>query len=60
VFTLIAGPVLGVVLVPSVVRALGAGGQGRAREVLAGVSGWLLPIAAAVSALLMILSPAVA
>lgn len=60
VFTLIAGPVLGMVLVPSVVRAVGAGGQARAREILAGVSGWLLTIAALVSALLMILSPAVA
>jgi hypothetical protein len=30
------------VLVPSVVRAAGAGGQARAREILAGVSGWLL------------------
>jgi putative peptidoglycan lipid II flippase len=60
VFTLIAGPVLGMVLVPSVVRAVGAGGHARAREILAGVSGWLLTIAALVSALLMILSPAVA
>ena len=60
VFTLIAGPVLGMVLIPSVVRAIGAGGQARAREILGGVSGWLLTIAAAVSALLMILSPAVA
>ncbi|MFN2535057.1 MAG: lipid II flippase MurJ [Pseudonocardiaceae bacterium] len=60
VFTLIAGPVLGMVLVPSVVGAVGAGGQARAREILAGVSGWLLTIAALVSALLMILSPAVA
>ncbi|HET9258253.1 MAG TPA: lipid II flippase MurJ, partial [Pseudonocardiaceae bacterium] len=60
VFTLIAGPVLGMVLVPSVVRALGAGGQPRAREVLSGVSGWSLAIATVVSALLMILSPVVA
>jgi putative peptidoglycan lipid II flippase len=60
VFTLIAGPVLGMVLIPSVVRAVGAGGQARAREILGGVSGWLLTIAAAVSALMMILSPAVA
>lgn len=60
VFTLIAGPVLGMVLVPSVVGALSAGGQPRAREVLGGVAGWLLALAAAVSALLMILSPVVA
>jgi putative peptidoglycan lipid II flippase len=60
VFTLIAGPVLGMVLVPSVVRALAAGGEARARQILGGVSGWLLTVAAVVSALLMILSPAVA
>jgi len=60
VFTLIAGPVLGMVLVPSVVRAVGAGGRARGREVLAGVSGWLLALATLVSALLMVLSPVVA
>ncbi len=60
VFTLIAGPVLGMVLVPSVVRAVSAGGEARAREILAGVSGWLLTIAVVLSALLMIASPAVA
>jgi putative peptidoglycan lipid II flippase len=60
VFTLIAGPVLGMVLVPSVVRAISAGGEARVREVLAGVSGWLLMSAVAISALLMIASPAVA
>jgi putative peptidoglycan lipid II flippase len=60
VFTLIAGPVLGMVLVPSVVRALGAGGEARAREILGGVAGWLLTIAVVVSASMMILSPAVA
>jgi peptidoglycan biosynthesis protein MviN/MurJ (putative lipid II flippase) len=60
VFTLIAGPVLGMVLVPSVVRAVGAGGETRAREILAGVSGWLLTIAVMVSVVLMIASPAVA
>jgi putative peptidoglycan lipid II flippase len=60
VFTLIAGPVLGMVLVPNVVRALGAGGEPRAREVLGGVSAWLLTLAVVVSALLMILSPVVA
>lgn len=60
VFTLIAGPVLGMVLVPSVVRAVSAGGQARGREVLAGMSGLLLTTATLVSALLMILSPVVA
>ena len=60
VFTLIAGPVLAMVLVPSVVRAIGAGGAVRAREVLGGVSGWLLMVAAVVTVVLMILSPVVA
>ncbi|HEY3894660.1 MAG TPA: lipid II flippase MurJ [Pseudonocardiaceae bacterium] len=60
VFTLIAGPVLAMVLVPTVVRAIGAGGAVRAREVLGGVSGWLLTVAAMVTVLLMILSPVVA
>jgi putative peptidoglycan lipid II flippase len=60
VFTLIAGPVLAMVLVPGVVRAVGAGGAARAREVLGGVTGRLLAISAAVAALLMILSPVVA
>ncbi|MGB8201333.1 MAG: lipid II flippase MurJ [Pseudonocardiaceae bacterium] len=60
VFTLIAGPVLAMVLVPGVVRAIGAGGVARARDVLAGVSGWLLAVSAVVVALLMILSPVVA
>jgi putative peptidoglycan lipid II flippase len=60
VFTLIAGPVLAMVLVPGVVRAVGAGGVARAREVLGGVTGWLLAVSAAVVALLMILSPVVA
>ncbi|HEY6422104.1 MAG TPA: lipid II flippase MurJ [Pseudonocardiaceae bacterium] len=60
VFTSIAGPVLAMVLVPGVVRAVGAGGLTRAREVLSRVAGWLLAISAAVVALLMILSPAVA
>jgi putative peptidoglycan lipid II flippase len=60
VFTLIAGPVLAMVLVPGLVRAVGMGGVGRGREVLAGVSGWLLAVSAAVVALLMILSPVVA
>jgi peptidoglycan biosynthesis protein MviN/MurJ (putative lipid II flippase) len=60
VFTLIAGPVLALVLVPGVVRAVGAGGAARAREVLGGVTGWLLAVSAAVVVLLMIFSPVVA
>ncbi len=60
VFTLIAGPVLAMVLVPGVVRALGAGGLPRAREVLGRVGGWLLAVSSAVVALLVIAAPVVA
>ncbi len=60
VFTLIAGPVLAMVLVPGVVRAVGAGGLSRAREVLGRVSGWLLAVSAGIVVLLMVLAPAVA
>ena len=60
VFTLIAGPVLAMVLVPGVVRAVGVGGLSRAREVFSRVTGWMLAVSAAVVALLMILSPVVA
>jgi len=60
VFTLIAGPVLAMVVVPGVVRAVGGGGVARAREVLGGVGGWLLGVSAGVVVLVMVLSPAVA
>ncbi|MGH3768406.1 MAG: murein biosynthesis integral membrane protein MurJ [Pseudonocardiaceae bacterium] len=60
VFTLIAGPVLAMVLVPAVVRAIGEGGLPRAREVLGRVSGWLLAVSSGVAVLLMIASPVVA
>jgi putative peptidoglycan lipid II flippase len=60
VFTMIAGPVLGMVVVPGLVHAVGAGGVARGREVLGQVTGWLLAVSAAVVGLLLILSPAVA
>jgi peptidoglycan biosynthesis protein MviN/MurJ (putative lipid II flippase) len=60
VFTVIAGPVLAMVLVPGVVGALRAGGLGRAQELLGRVSGWLLVVSAAVLALLLIVAPIVA
>ncbi len=60
VFMAIAGPVLAMVLVPGVVRAIGAGGLPRARELLGRVTGWLLAVSVAVLALLVILSPVVA
>ncbi|MGH3694097.1 MAG: murein biosynthesis integral membrane protein MurJ [Pseudonocardiaceae bacterium] len=60
VFTMIAGPVLAMVVVPGLVHAAGAGGVERAREVLSRINGWLMAVSAAVVALLMILSPVVA
>jgi len=60
VFTVIAGPVLAMVLVPGVVRAIGTGGLPRARELLGRVTGWLLGMSAIVLALLVIGSPMVA
>ncbi|MGH3825594.1 MAG: lipid II flippase MurJ [Pseudonocardiaceae bacterium] len=60
VFTLVAGPVLAMVLVPGVVHAMGGGGVARAREVLGGVTGWLLGVSVLVVVLLMVLSPVVA
>jgi putative peptidoglycan lipid II flippase len=60
VCVLIAGPVLSMVLVPGVVRAIGAGGVDGGRELLARVTGWLLAVSGAVVALLMIFSPVVA
>jgi peptidoglycan biosynthesis protein MviN/MurJ (putative lipid II flippase) len=60
VCVLIAGPVLSMVLVPGVVRAIGAGGVDAGRELLGRVTGWLLAVSGAVVVLLMILSPVVA
>jgi putative peptidoglycan lipid II flippase len=60
VFTMIAGPVLAMVVVPGLVHAIGARGVEQAREVLSRVNGWLIAVSAAVVALLMILSPVVA
>lgn len=60
VFTMIAGPVLAMVVVPGLVHALGVGGVNQARRVLSRVNGWLIVVSAVVVALLMILSPVVA
>ena len=60
VCVLIAGPVLSMVLVPGVVRAVSAGSVGRAQELLGRVAGWLLAVSGAGVTLLMILSPVVA
>ena len=59
-FMLIAGPVLAMVLVPALVRAVSAAGLLGARELLARVAGWLLAVSAIGAGLLMLLSPAVA
>lgn len=59
VFSLIAGPVLLMVLVPGVVRAISAAGLPRAREVLGRVAGWLIAVSSAVVVLLMVTAPAV-
>ncbi len=59
VCVLIAGPVLSMVLVPGVVRAIGAGGVDGGRELLGRVTGCLLAVSGAVVALLMIFSPVV-
>lgn len=60
VFTLIAGPVLTMVLVPGVVRVVGAEGLPRGREVLGRIAGWLFTASSAVVALLMLAAPVVA
>lgn len=60
VFTMIAGPVLAMVVVPGLVHAVGSGGVDRARELLSRVNGWLITVSAALVALLMIVSPVVA
>jgi peptidoglycan biosynthesis protein MviN/MurJ (putative lipid II flippase) len=60
VFTVIAGPVLAMVVVPGVVHAIDTGGMPSARQLLGRVTGWLLGVSGAVLALLLILSPLVA
>lgn len=60
VFTLMAGPVLAMVVVPAVVKALTASGTARASETLGRVAGRLLAIAALGAAALALASPAVA
>ena len=60
VFTLLAGPVLTMVLVPGVIGAISAGNLPRAQQLLGRVAGWLLMVSSAVVAVLMIAAPAVA
>ena len=60
VFSLIAGPVLTMVVVPGLIGALGTAGQQRAREVFARVTGWLLSVAAGFALLLALAAPVIA
>lgn len=60
VFTAIAGPVLAMVLVPALVRALERAGPAAARDLLARVACVLVAIATLVCAVLLVASPIVA
>jgi peptidoglycan biosynthesis protein MviN/MurJ (putative lipid II flippase) len=60
VFTVLAGPVLAMVVVPSVVSALTAGGTDRAGALLGRVTGRLLGLAGGGTLALMLASPLVA
>ncbi|HEY2207632.1 MAG TPA: lipid II flippase MurJ [Pseudonocardia sp.] len=56
----IAGPILAMVLIPTIVRALDQSGPERAREVLGRIGGRIVGVAAGGAGLLMVLSPLVA
>jgi len=60
VFTIMAGPVLGMVVVPAVVRTVSLGGPARASEVLGRIAGRLLAVAGLCAVGLAILSPLLA
>ncbi len=60
VFTVMAGPVLAMIVVPVVVGAVSSGGAERAAQVLGRVSGRLLAIAGMCTAVLILLSPLLA
>jgi peptidoglycan biosynthesis protein MviN/MurJ (putative lipid II flippase) len=60
VYSSIAGPVLAMVLVPALVRAIGAGGVDRGRQVFGSVFGCLLTFSCAAAVLLIVLSPLIA
>lgn len=60
VFTMVAGSVLSLVLVPALVRALLDAGRDGAVRVLGGVTGLLLAGSTAVAGLLVVLSPVLA
>jgi putative peptidoglycan lipid II flippase len=60
VFTVMAGPVLGMVVVPAVVRSAALGGPNRAAEVIGRVAGRLLAVAGLCAVGLALLSPLLA
>ncbi|HXV93564.1 MAG TPA: hypothetical protein VD813_09725, partial [Pseudonocardia sp.] len=57
VYSAVAGPVLAMVLVPTIVSAVARGGAERARAVLGGVSARVLGVAAAFSIALAVVAP---
>jgi putative peptidoglycan lipid II flippase len=59
IHTTIAGPILAMVLIPTIVRALDNSGIDRAKEVLSKIGGRIIGVAATGAALLMVLSPVV-
>jgi peptidoglycan biosynthesis protein MviN/MurJ (putative lipid II flippase) len=60
VFTVMAGPVLGMVVVPAVVRSAALGGPNRAGEMIGRVAGRLLAVAGLCAVGLALLSPLLA
>jgi putative peptidoglycan lipid II flippase len=60
IYSLIAGQILAMVVVPSLVRALVAGGEERARAVVARIGGVLIMVSAALAILLALASPLLA
>jgi len=57
VFSLVAGPVLSMVVVPGVIKAIDKGGLERGREVFTRVMGWLLTLAFGAVVILMLAAP---
>jgi putative peptidoglycan lipid II flippase len=60
VFSLVAGPVLTMVVVPGLIGAMEKGGTQRAREVFTRVMGWLLVLALGVVVILLLAAPLLA
>lgn len=60
VYSAIAGPVLAMVLVPMLVRALGASGAASGKQIFGAICGCLLTVSCAAAVLLAVLSPLIA